>query len=43
MYKSELTQETILEVTDFCDQGDEKSTKDWWEQKVNTLKQECGG
>jgi uncharacterized protein YndB with AHSA1/START domain len=43
MYRSDVTQETILEITDFCDQGDEKSTKDWWSQKVNVLKQECGG
>jgi uncharacterized protein YndB with AHSA1/START domain len=42
-YRSDVTQETILEITDYCDQGDEKSTRDWWAQKVNTLKQECGG
>ncbi len=43
MYKSDVTLETILEVTDYCDQGDEKSTKDWWASKVSLLKQECGG
>jgi uncharacterized protein YndB with AHSA1/START domain len=42
-YRSDVTQETILEITDYCDLGDEKSTKDWWTQKVNILKQECGG
>lgn len=43
MYKSDMTQETILEVTDFCDKGDEKSVRDLWAQQVQTLKQECGG
>jgi uncharacterized protein YndB with AHSA1/START domain len=43
MYKSDVTLETILEITDFCDQGDEKSTKDWWTNKVALLRQECGG
>ncbi len=43
MYKSDVTQETILEITDYCDQGDEKSTKDWWTSQITALKQECGG
>jgi uncharacterized protein YndB with AHSA1/START domain len=43
MYKSDVTLETILEITDFCDQGDEKSTKDWWTSQITALKQECGG
>jgi uncharacterized protein YndB with AHSA1/START domain len=43
MYKSDVTRETILEVTDYCDLGDEKSTKDWWSSKVSKFKQECGG
>jgi uncharacterized protein YndB with AHSA1/START domain len=43
MYKSDVTLETILEITDFCDQGDEKSTKDWWSSQITALKQECGG
>ncbi|MBK7007261.1 MAG: activator of HSP90 ATPase 1 family protein [Saprospiraceae bacterium] len=43
MYKSDVTLETILEVTDFCDQGDEKSSKDLWTQQITALRQECGG
>ncbi|MFM2392551.1 MAG: hypothetical protein RLZZ546_528 [Bacteroidota bacterium] len=43
MYKSDVTLETILEITDFCDKGDEKSTIDLWTSQVNALKQECGG
>jgi hypothetical protein len=43
MYKSDVTQETILEITDFCDKGDEKSTRDLWASQVSALKQECGG
>ncbi len=43
VYKSDVTLETILEVSDYCDKGDEKSTKDWWSSKIASLKQECGG
>jgi uncharacterized protein YndB with AHSA1/START domain len=43
MYKSDVTLETILEITDFCDKGDEKSTRDLWASQVTALRQECGG
>jgi uncharacterized protein YndB with AHSA1/START domain len=43
MYKSDVTLETVLEITDYCDAGDEKSTRDWWTSQMNALKQECGG
>jgi len=43
MYKSELTQQTILEVTDFCDEGDEESLADLWSAQIKTLQIECGG
>lgn len=43
MYKSDMTQETILEITDFCDAGDEKSVRDLWAQQISDLKLECGG
>jgi uncharacterized protein YndB with AHSA1/START domain len=43
MYKSDMTQETILEITDFCDAGDEKSVRDLWTQQMTDLKLECGG
>lgn len=43
MYKSDITNETILEVTDFCDAGDEQETKDVWANLILELKKECGG
>jgi uncharacterized protein YndB with AHSA1/START domain len=43
MYKSDVTYETILEITDFCDKGDEDSTKDLWTQQIIKLRAECGG
>ena len=43
MYKSDVTNETILEISDFCEVGDEESTKDLWTQQVAQLKIECGG
>ena len=43
MYKSDVTYETILEVTDFCDADDVPSTKDLWRTQIEQLKTECGG
>ena len=43
MYKSDVTYETILEVTDFCDADDVPSTKDLWRSQIEQLKTECGG
>ena len=30
MYKSSVTNETVLEISDFCDKGDEKNQKNLW-------------
>jgi uncharacterized protein YndB with AHSA1/START domain len=43
IYKSDVTNETILEITDFCDDDDVKSTKDVWANQIDQLKVECGG
>lgn len=43
LYKSDVTYETILEITDFCDSDDVQPTKDLWTRQVNQLKVECGG
>ena len=43
MYKSDMTLETVMEITDFCDAGDEKSVNDLWAQQMTDLKLECGG
>lgn len=43
MYKSHVTNETILEITDFCDDDDIAGLKDLWNQLIDKLKHECGG
>ncbi len=43
MYKSDITQQTILEITDFCDDGEEQEQKDWWSKQVSQLRIVCGG
>lgn len=43
MYKSDVTYETIVEITDFCDAEDVPSTRDLWKSQIEQLKTECGG
>ena len=43
MYKSDVTNETILEITDFCDDDEIDSTRDLWDRQIIKFKQECGG
>lgn len=43
MYKSDVTNETILEVYDWCDDDEVDSQRDLWESQIKVLKQECGG
>jgi len=43
MYKSDVTNETILEITDFCDDDEVGETKELWNSQVKTLQIECGG
>jgi len=43
MYKSDVTNETILEVTDFCDDDELDAQKDLWTSQITTLRKECGG
>lgn len=43
MYKSKITNETILEITDFCDDDEVQEQKDLWENQVRQLKVESGG
>jgi uncharacterized protein YndB with AHSA1/START domain len=43
MYKSDVTNETILEITDFCDDDEINSTRDLWDRQIVKFKQECGG
>ena len=43
MYKSGVTNETVLEITDFCDDDEVESQKDLWETQMKVLRMECGG
>ena len=43
MYKSEMTNETILEITDFADKSEIDEQKDMWESQIEELRLACGG
>ncbi len=43
MYKSGVTNETVLEITDFCDDDEVESQQDLWNTQLQKLKTECGG
>ncbi len=43
IYKSDVTDETILRITDFCDDDEEKDQRLLWESQIFTLKKEMGG
>ena len=43
MYKSDVTNETIFEVTDFCDEGEEEEHKSLWNNWIQKLRSETGG
>ncbi len=43
MYKSDVTNETVLEMTDFCDEDEVDEQKDLWESQIKILQHECGG
>ena len=43
MYKSDVTNETVLEITDYCDEGEEDEQQDYWASLVQILRKETGG
>jgi len=43
MYKSDVTNETIFEITDFCDHDEVQEVKDLWTTLTTELRKECGG
>jgi uncharacterized protein YndB with AHSA1/START domain len=43
MYRSDITNETILEITDFCDDDEEDEVRDLWDTLMVELRKECGG
>jgi uncharacterized protein YndB with AHSA1/START domain len=42
IYKSPITGETILELTDFCDKDDLEDQKQYWESQLEKLRIESG-
>ena len=43
MYKSGITNEAIVEVTDFCEEDETQEVKDLWSTLMIDLRKECGG
>ena len=43
MYKSPITAETVLEIVDFADEGEEQEIRDLWATQIEELKREAGG
>ncbi len=43
MYKSEVTNETIVEITDYADEDEVEDQKSLWRSQFETMKAEMGG
>ena len=43
MSRSPVTGETILEITDYCDEDEVEDTRQLWENQMKQLRQETGG
>ena len=43
MSKSPVTAETVLEITEFCDEDEVEDQKQLWESQMKILRQETGG
>ena len=43
IYKSDVTEQTILEITDFCDSNDVSDQKRLWESQIADMRKEMGG
>ena len=43
MYKSEVTNETILEITDFADDDEVEDQKQLWKSQLDVMRSEMGG
>ncbi len=41
--KSPVTGETILEITDFCDEDETDDQRQYWESQISELQKETGG
>ena len=42
-YRSPVTGETIMEITDFCDEDEVDDTQQLWNSQITRLRQEIGG
>ena len=43
MYRSEVTNETILEITDFADEDEISDQKQLWKSQLDIMRSEMGG
>lgn len=43
MYKSDVTNETVLEITDFCDDDEVEELRELWASQIREMSKECGG
>ena len=43
IYQTDITNETLLSITDFCDEIDTKDQKILWDSLMKELKKETGG
>ena len=43
MYKSSITNETVFEITEYCDEDEVSDQKDLWANLIEKLRFECGG
>ncbi len=43
MYRAGVTDQTVLEVIDFCDSDEVSDSKKLWESQLKILRQEIGG
>ncbi len=43
MYKSDVTDETVMEITDFCDDDEVEDQKELWASQMEALRKETGG
>ena len=43
IYRTDITNETILEVTDYCDDDEVKEQQDIWQMYIRKFKTFCGG
>lgn len=43
MYKSDVTNETVLEISDFCDDDEVEDQKQLWTSQIQKMRVETGG